>query len=51
MRKKSSGFTLIEVMLAVAIFALAAVGFAKGLNDILGLNVEMVRTAQRRQAV
>jgi len=51
MRKGSSGFTLIEVMLAVAIFALAAVGFAKGLNDILGLNVEMVRTAQRRQAV
>jgi len=45
------GFTLIEVMLAVAIFALAAVGFAVALNDVLGIQVELMRTNQVRQAV
>lgn len=51
MRKGPPSFTLIEVMLAVAVFAFAAVGFAKALNDILGINVDMMRTSQRRQAV
>lgn len=51
MKKKSASFTLIEVMLAVAVFAFAAVGFAVALNDVLGINVEMMRTSQRRQEV
>lgn len=51
MKKKSTGFTLIEVMLAVAIFAFAVVGFARALNDVLGVNSEILRTAQRRQAI
>ena len=51
MSRTSSSFTLIEVMLAVAVFAFAAVGFAVALNDVLGINVEMMRTSQRRQAV
>lgn len=51
MKKISASFTLIEVMLAVAVFAFAAVGFAVALNDVLGINVEMMRTSQRRQAV
>jgi prepilin-type N-terminal cleavage/methylation domain-containing protein len=45
------GFTLIEVMLAVAIFAFAVVGFGVALNDVLGVNSEILRTAQRRQAI
>lgn len=51
MKNASPSFTLIEVMLAVAVFAFAAVGFAVALNDVLGINVEMMRTSQRRQAV
>lgn len=51
MKKRSSGFTLIEVMLAVAIFAFAVVGFGVALNDVLGVNSEILRTAQRRQAI
>lgn len=51
MKNASRSFTLIEVMLAVAVFAFAAVGFAVALNDVLGINVEMIRTSQRRQAV
>lgn len=51
MRSKPGGFTLIEVMLAVAIFAFAVVGFGVALNDVLGVNSEILRTAQRRQAI
>ena len=51
MKKNSAGFTLIEVMLAVAIFAFAVVGFAVALNDVLGVNSEILRTNQRRQAI
>jgi len=51
MRKIPAGFTLIEVMLAVAIFAFSVVGFARALNDVLGVNSEILRTAQRRQAL
>ena len=51
MRKKAGGFTLIEVMLAVAIFAFAAIGFAAALNDVLGINLELLRSGGRRQAV
>lgn len=51
MKRNSAGFTLIEMMLAVAIFAFAVVGFAVALNDVLGVNSEILRTAQRRQAI
>jgi len=51
MRKKAGGFTLIEVMIAVAIFAFAAVGFAAALNDVLGINLALLRSGGRRQAV
>lgn len=50
MKKGSSSFTLIEIMLAVAIFAFAVVGFSVALTDVLGVNAEILRTAQRRQA-
>jgi len=51
MRKKVGGFTLIEVMLAVAIFAFAAIGFAAALNDVLGINLALLRSGGRRQAL
>ena len=51
MKRSGQGFTLIEVMLAVAIFAFAVVGFGVALNDVLGVNSEILRTAQRRQAI
>ncbi len=51
MRKKAGGFTLIEVMLAVAIFAFAAIGFAAALNDVLVINLALLRSGGRRQAV
>lgn len=51
MNSGARGFTLIEVMLAVAIFAFAVVGFGVALNDVLGVNSEILRTAQRRQAL
>ena len=51
MKRGSSSFTLIEVMLAVAVFAFAAVGFAVALNEVIGINVELLRTGMRRQAV
>lgn len=49
--KRQGSFTLIEVMLAVAVFALAAVGFAVALNDVLGIQVQLMRTSQVRQSV
>ncbi len=42
---------MIEVMLAVAIFAFAAIGFAAALNDVLGINLALLRSGGRRQAV
>ena len=51
MKPSPKAFTLIEVMLAVAIFAFAVVGFGVALNDVLGVNSEILRTAQRRQAL
>ena len=51
MSKKAGGFTLIEVMLAVAIFAFAAIGFAAALNDVLGINLALLRSGGRRQMV
>lgn len=51
MKRGSQSFTLIEVMLAVAVFAFAAVGFAVALNEVIGINVELLRTGMRRQAV
>jgi len=51
MKRKPAGFTLIEMMLAVTIFAFAVVGFAVALNDVLGVNSEILRTTQRRQAI
>jgi len=50
-KRGSPSFTLIEVMLAVAVFAFAAVGFAVALNEVIGINVELLRTGMRRQAV
>lgn len=50
-RRGDSSFTLIEVMLAVAVFAFAAVGFTVALNEVIGINVELLRTGMRRQAV
>jgi hypothetical protein len=38
-------------MLSVAGFAFAAVGFAVALNEVIGINVELLRTGMRRQAV
>ena len=38
-------------MLAVAVFAFAAVGFTVALNEGIGINVELMRTGMRRQAV
>ena len=51
LRRGDSSFTLIEVMLAVAVFAFAAVGFTVALNEVIGINVELLRTGMRRQAV
>ena len=51
MRRGVASFTLIEVMLSVAVFAFAAVGFAVALNEVIGINVELLRTGMRRQAV
>ena len=51
MKRGSPSFTLIEVMLAVAVFAFAAVGFAVSLNEVIGINVELLRTGMRRQAM
>ena len=50
-RRGDSSFTLIEVMLAVAVFAFAAVVFTVALNEVIGINVELLRTGMRRQAV
>ena len=44
-------FTLIEVMLAVAIFAFAAVGATVSLNNILAITSEASTVNQQRQAV
>ncbi len=51
MKRGSPSFTLIEVMLAVAVFAFAAVGFSVALNEVIGIQVELLRTGMRRQAV
>jgi len=49
--KGLSSFTLIEVMLAVAIFAFAAVGATVSLNNILAITSEASTLNQQRQAV
>lgn len=51
MKARSSSFTLIEVMLAVAIFAFAAVGATVSLNNILAIASEASTVNQQRQAV
>ena len=51
MRKSPPSFTLIEVMLAVAIFAFAAVGATVSLNNILAITSEATTVNQQRQAV
>jgi len=50
-KRGAASFTLIEVMLSVAVFAFAAVGFAVALNEVIGINVQLLRTGMRRQAV
>lgn len=49
--KARRAFTLIEVMLAVAVFSVAAVGFAVALNDVLGIQGQLMKNSQVRQAV
>jgi len=51
MKARSPSFTLIEVMLAVAIFAFAAVGATVSLNNILSIASEASTVNQQRQAV
>jgi len=51
MKDISRSFTLIEVMLAVAIFAFAAVGATVSLNNILSITSEATKVNQQRQAV
>jgi len=51
MKGATHSFTLIEVMLAVAIFAFAAVGATVSLNNILAITSEASTVNQQRQAV
>jgi len=51
MKNQAPSFTLIEVMLAVAIFAFAAVGATVSLNNILAISSEATTINQQRQAV
>jgi len=51
MKGRIRSFTLIEVMLAVAIFSFAAVGATVSLNNILGITAEATKVNQQRQAV
>jgi len=51
MKRGARSFTLIEVMLAVAIFAFAAVGATVSLNNILAITSEATTINQQRQAV
>lgn len=51
MKGAARSFTLIEVMLAVAIFAFAAVGATISLNNILAITSEASTVNQQRQAV
>lgn len=51
MKGGGRSFTLIEVMLAVAIFAFAAVGATVSLNNILAITSEATTINQQRQAV
>jgi len=51
MKGAARSFTLIEVMLAVAIFAFAAVGATVSLNNILAITSEASTVNQQRQAV
>ena len=51
MNRGARSFTLIEVMLAVAIFAFAAVGATVSLNNILAITSEASTVNQQRQAV
>lgn len=51
MKRVARSFTLIEVMLAVAIFAFAAVGATVSLNNILAITSEASTVNQQRQAV
>lgn len=51
MKGAAHSFTLIEVMLAVAIFAFAAVGATVSLNNILAITSEASTVNQQRQAV
>lgn len=51
MKGAARSFTLIEVMLAVAVFAFAAVGATVSLNNILAITSEASTLNQQRQAV
>jgi len=51
MKATRTAFTLIEVMLAVAVFSFAVVGFGVALNEVLGINAEFLELAEKRQAL
>jgi hypothetical protein len=51
MKRGSPSFTLIEVMLAVAVFAIAVLGSARALEEMIGIHLELLQTGMRRQAV
>lgn len=49
--KKSAAFSLLEVMLAMAVFALAVVGLARALGDMIGVLGGTARLQNSQQAL
>jgi len=49
--RRSSGFVLFEVMLALIIFAIAVVGLARALNDTIGVTNSMNQERAIRMAL
>jgi len=49
--KKSEAFSLLEVMLATAVFSLAVVGLARGLGDMIGVLGDTVELQNSQRAL
>ena len=49
--KADRSFTLIEVMLAIAIFALMITGFALALDDALGMYIDLGKISKNRRMI
>lgn len=47
----SRGFSLLEVMLATAVFSLAVVGLARGLGDMIGVLGDTTRVQKSQRAL